>query len=232
MHFHVNRKIADKKAVQIPIDGRTLQGDLAVPSAARGIVVFALGSGSGRLSPRNRYVARELQQAGLATLLMDLFTTEEEKLDDESAALSFDINLLATRLIEVTGWLARQQNTASLRISYFGASTGAAAALLAAAEIPDFVAAIVSRGGRPDLAKEALRRVLAPTLLIVGGKDWTVFQLNRKALAELRGEKRLEIAPGAGHLFEEPGALETVAHMAKNWFARYLCDTTGEVQAA
>jgi putative phosphoribosyl transferase len=149
-----NRVITDEKAVQIPIDGRILQGDLAIPGSARGIIVFAHGSVSSRLSPRNRYVAWKLQHAGMATLLMDLLTTEEEELEEESYALRSNIELLATRLIEVTGWLAGQQNTASLRIGYFGASTGAAAALVAAAEIPNFVDAIVLRGGRPDLAGE------------------------------------------------------------------------------
>ena len=210
------------KAVQIPIRGRILQGDLTIPDSARGIILFAHGSGSSRLSPRNRYVARQLENAGLATLLMDLLTREEEKIDAESGALRFDIELLAHRLIESTRWLAERQNTKSLRVGYFGASTGAAAALVAAATIPDLVGAVVSRGGRPDLAGQWLRKVLAPTLLIVGGEDGTVLELNRSALAELRGEKRLEIVPGARHLFEEPGALETVAQLATRWFTRHI----------
>ena len=211
-----------KKAVRIPINGRVLHGDLAIPDLARGIILFAHGSGSSRFSPRNRYVATQLQSAGLATLLMDLLTAEEEKIDSESAALRFDIKLLAERLIATTWWLAEQPNMASFRIGYFGASTGAAAALIAAATVPDLAAAVVSRGGRPDLAEGQLRKVVAPTLFIVGGKDWTVLRLNRIALAELRGEKRLEIVPGATHLFEEPGALESVADLAKKWFLRYV----------
>jgi dienelactone hydrolase len=210
------------KAVQIPIGEVTLQGDLAIPDSAIGVVVFAHGSGSGRLSPRNRYVAQVLQEAGLATLLMDLLTSEEEAFDAQTAALRFDIGLLARRLIEATRWLAVQSETAPLPIGYFGASTGAAAALVAAAELSDLIEAVVSRGGRPDLAGERLRQVLAPTLLIVGSRDAVVLALNRKAFAELPGEKKLEIVPGATHLFEEPGALETVAQLARNWFVLYL----------
>ena len=232
MEYVDDEPSTNAQAVQIPSNGLTLQGDLTIPESARGIVLFAHGSGSSRLSPRNRYVARELQKAGLATLLMDLLTREEEEIDAHTAALRFDIELLASRLLQATQWVTSQQNTASLRIGYFGASTGAAAALVAAAEIPDLVAAIVSRGGRPDLAGEALRRVLAPTLLIVGGNDWTVLELNRKAFAELPGEKRLEIVPGASHLFEEPGALETVAKLARNWFVLYMSRTTDGTQAA
>ena len=220
MNHRENR--AAEKPVQIPIHGRILQGDLTIPDSARGIILFAHGSGSSRLSPRNRYVARQLENAGLGTLLMDLLTREEEKIDAESGALRFDIELLAHRLMESTRWLADRQNTKSLRVGYFGASTGAAAALVAAATIPDLVAAVVSRGGRPDLAGRWLSKVLAPTLLIVGGEDWTVLELNRTALAELRGEKRLEIVPGASHLFEEPGALEAVAQLATTWFTRHI----------
>jgi putative phosphoribosyl transferase len=220
------------QAIEIPIGETVLQGDLAVPDCANGIVLFAHGSGSSRHSPRNRYVAQVLQEAGLATLLMDLLTPDEEAFDAHTAALRFDIELLARRLAETAGWLLDQPQTAQLRIGYFGASTGAAAALVAAAELPDLVAAVVSRGGRPDLAGEALEHVVAPTLLIVGGKDWTVFELNRKALAELAGEKRLEIVPGAGHLFEEPGALESVARLAKNWFGRHLSHKIDDTEAA
>ena len=207
-----------KKAVQVPVGGRILQADFAVPESACGVVLFAHGSGSSRHSPRNRYVAQVLQEAGLATLLMDLLTPEEEAFDAHTAALRFNIELLAGRLAKVTGWLLDQPQMAQLRIGYFGASTGAAAALVAAAEL----AAVVSRGGRPDLAGKALLQVAAPTLLIVGGRDSTVLELNRKAFAELPGEKKLEIVPGATHLFEEPGSLESVAQLAKNWFALYL----------
>jgi len=211
-----------ERVLQIPIGGRILEGDVAVPESACGIVLFAHGSGSSRRSPRNRYVARVLQEAGLGTLLMDLLTSEEEAFDAHTAALRFDIELLAGRLMGATEWLLAQPRTAQLRIGYFGASTGAAAALVAAAELPARIAAVVSRGGRPDLAGSALGRVAAPTLLIVGGRDSVVLELNRRALAELPAEKRLEIVPGATHLFEEPGALESVAQLAKNWFALYL----------
>jgi dienelactone hydrolase len=187
-----------------------------------GVVVFAHGSGSSRFSSRNRFVASVLEQAGLATLLMDLLTRDEEVVDQLTAHLRFDIELLAERLVAATDWLAEQDDTTDLPIGYFGASTGAAAALVAAAERPEVVRAIVSRGGRPDLAGPALSRVRAPTLLIVGSRDELVIELNRAALNELRGEKRLEIVPGATHLFEEPGTLEAVARLARDWFVRYL----------
>jgi putative phosphoribosyl transferase len=173
-----------------------------------------------------------LQQAGLATLLMDLLTPGEEVLDVQTAALRFDIELLGGRLVETTLWLLEQPHTAQLPIGYFGASTGAAAALVAAAKHTNLVSAIVSRGGRPDLAGEALRQVIAPTLLIVGGRDPLVLEFNRKALAELAGEKKLEIVPGATHLFEEPGALEAVAQLAKNWFVQYLSRATQRTRTA
>jgi putative phosphoribosyl transferase len=213
---------ARERAVQIPISRVSLHGDLAISNSAIGIVLFAHGSGSGRHSPRNRYVAQVLQEAGLATLLMDLLTFEEEAFDSQTAALRFDIELLARRLIEATRWLVVQSETSQLPIGYFGASTGAAAALVAAGELPELVEAVVSRGGRPDLATEALRQVVAPTLLIVGSRDTVVLELNRKALAELPGEKKLEIVPDATHLFEEPGALEAVARLARNWFVFHL----------
>jgi pimeloyl-ACP methyl ester carboxylesterase len=199
-----------------------LGGDLVVPDTAGGVVLFAHGSGSSRHSLRNRYVAKVLQQAGLATLLMDLLTTDEDALDAQTGALRFDVELLARRLVDVTSWLIDQPQTAQLPIWYFGASTGAAAALVAAANRPNSVSAVVSRGGRPDLAGDALRHVVAPTLLIVGGRDTLVLELNRKAFAELPGEKKLEIVPDATHLFEEPGALESVAQLAKSWFVLYL----------
>ncbi|HZO88860.1 MAG TPA: alpha/beta fold hydrolase [Chthonomonadaceae bacterium] len=209
--------------VQISIGPVVLDGDLTVPEALRGVVLFAHGSGSSRHSPRNKYVAQILQEDGFATLLMDLLTRDEEAVDNTTRHLRFDIDLLAQRLVGATDWLLQNPITQKLPIGYFGASTGAAAALVAAAERPDRVAAVVSRGGRPDLAGEALPRVQAPTLLIVGGNDWPVIPLNEQALAQLRiQDKRLEIVPGATHLFEEPGALEEVARLASDWFVRYL----------
>jgi putative phosphoribosyl transferase len=191
-------------------------------------VLFAHGSGSSRHSPRNRYVAWLLNQANLATLLVDLLTSDEETIDLRTGQLRFDIELLAERLISVTDWLMQQRETRRLRIGYFGASTGAGAALVAAAERPDMVGAVVSRGGRPDLAGAALARVRAPTLLIVGGNDFQVIELNRAAFALLRGEKQLVIVPGATHLFEEPGALDEVARLARDWFKRYLLTQSHE----
>jgi len=202
-----------------------LEGNLSLPEGARGIVLFAHGSGSSRHSPRNRYVAQILNEAKLATLLVDLLTPDEEAIDLRTAHLRFDIGLLAERLVGVTDWLTQYPDTRHLRVGYFGASTGAAAALVAAAQRPDAVDAVVSRGGRPDLAGPALALVRAPTLLIVGGNDFEVVELNRRALALLRCEKRLEIVPGATHLFEEPGALEVVARLAREWFERYLMPT-------
>ncbi len=200
----------------------TLAGDLTMAEESVGVVLFAHGSGSSRHSPRNRQVAVALNDAGLATLLLDLLSEDEEELDLQTGELRFDIALLGRRVVAATDWLVAHSETATLPIGYFGASTGAAAALVAAAERPDPVGAIVSRGGRPDLAGPALGRVRAPTLLIVGGEDRVVIGLNREALAELHVEKALEIVPGATHLFEEPGALEQVAELARNWFARYL----------
>lgn len=211
-----------ERAVTLDIDGVRLSGDLAHPPGARGLVLFAHGSGSSRLSPRNRYVAGVLQQAGLATLLFDLLTADEERRDAVTAELRFDIPLLGRRLGAATDWVRARPETADLPVGYFGASTGAAAALIAAAERPGAVRAVVSRGGRPDLAGAALPRVAAPTLLIVGGADTPVIALNRRAMAALRAEVHLEIVPGAGHLFEEPGALEQVARLARDWFQRHL----------
>jgi len=208
--------------VLVPAGGVTLEGTLARPEGARGVVLFAHGSGSSRLSPRNRHVARVLNETALATLLVDLLTPEEEAIDARTAHLRFDISLLAERLVAATDWLADHPDTRSLRVGYFGASTGAAAALVAAAVRSDAVGAVVSRGGRPDLAGRALALVRAPTLLIVGGRDAQVLELNREAFAQLTCEKRLEIVPGATHLFEEPGALDRVALLARDWFARYL----------
>lgn len=213
----------EEREVLVPAGPVTLEGNLGVPEGARGAVLFAHGSGSGRHSPRNRYVAEELQRAGLATLLIDLLTPEEEEEDLRTGELRFDIGLLAERLVGATGWLEQNPDTRQLWIGHFGASTGAAAALVAAARLPKSVAAIVSRGGRPDLAgRDSLSRVQAPTLLIIGGRDEPVIGMNRQAMEHLRSEKRMEIVPGATHLFEEPGALEAVARLAAGWFLRHL----------
>ncbi len=210
------------RSVRVPVGAVSLDGDLCIPEGAQGLVLFAHGSGSGRHSPRNRYVAGALQERRLATLLIDLLTVEEEVVDMRSGELRFDIGLLAGRLIGATDWLGTNDTTRALRVGYFGASTGAAAALVAAAERPAAVGAVVSRGGRPDLAAEVLPRVQAPTLLIVGGNDVPVIGMNREALALMRAQAQLVIVPGATHLFEEPGALEEVARLAGDWFARYL----------
>ena len=211
-----------EQSVRVRAGAVTLDGDLSLPDGARAIVLFAHGSGSSRLSPRNRHVADLLNEAGLATLLVDLLTPEEEVTDARTARLRFDIRLLAERLVEVTDWLRERAETRGLRLGYFGASTGAAAALVAAAMRPEAVGAIVSRGGRPDLAGRTLSLVRAPTLLIVGGEDGVVIELNRQALAELRAEATLVVVPGATHLFEEPGALDEVARLAREWFERHL----------
>jgi putative phosphoribosyl transferase len=209
--------------VRIAAGPVTLAGDLDVPEGARGVVLFAHGSGSSRHSPRNRFVAGALQEGGLATLLIDLLTAEEEDRERYTRHLRFDIGMLAGRLIDVTDWLAEQPQTHGLKVGYFGASTGAGAALVAAAERPEAVGAVVSRGGRPDLAGEvALARVRAPTLLIVGGEDTPVIALNRQAMAQMSSLVSLEIIPGASHLFEEPGTLEEVARLARGWFERFL----------
>jgi dienelactone hydrolase len=208
-------------AVQIPTVSATIGGDLQVPAGASGAVLFAHGSGSGRLSPRNRFVAESLQSAGLATLLIDLLSKQEEAVDRESAALRFDIGLLAQRLEQAIGWLAEQSLTRALPIGLFGASTGAAAALVAASRSGS-VRAVVSRGGRPDLARDALLQVHVPVLLIVGSSDDGVVQLNQQAFRMLPGVKRLELVPRATHLFQEPGALDQVAKLAQKWFLEYL----------
>ena len=211
-----------RRHVTVPAGGARLEGDLTVPRETIGTVVFAHGSGSGRFSPRNQYVAAELVRGGLATLLMDLLTSAEEAIDSRTAHLRFDIRLLSERVIAAIDWLEADEQVGSLHVGCFGASTGAAAALVAAAERPRKVRAVVSRGGRPDLAGEALRRVTAPTLLIVGSRDTEVLRLNQEAQRLLAGESRLEIVPGATHLFEEPGALEQVAALARDWFVRHL----------
>lgn len=201
----------------------TLEGTLGLPEHAAGIVLFAHGSGSSRHSPRNRYVAQVLQSKGIGTLLFDLLTSKEEAIDQYNAELRFNIPFLAKRLVGATEWLLCQPDTQTLKVGYFGASTGAAAALVAAAELPDAVAAVVSRGGRPDLAADALGTVRAPTLLIVGGDDVPVIGMNQEALSKMRcPEKKLVIVPGATHLFEEPGTLEEVARLAAEWFAEHL----------
>jgi dienelactone hydrolase len=208
--------------VKIPTRDVALDGDLTLVADSPGLVVFAHGSGSSRHSPRNRYVADILHETGLSTLLFDLLTLDEERAERLTAHLRFDISLLAGRLIAVLDWLHTDPRMARLRMGCFGASTGAAAALVAAAQRPEEVGAIVSRGGRPDLAGDALPAVRAPTLLIVGGRDETVIELNREAMARMRAPVRLEIVPGGTHLFEEPGTLEQVAALAARWFQEYL----------
>jgi len=220
-------RLAAERQVVLESGGVVLEGDLTQPQPARGAVVFAHGSGSSRLSPRNRYVAGVLQDAGLATLLMDLLCAREEEIDARTGHLRFDVGLLAGRLIEATDWLERQPETRDLPLGYFGASTGAGAALVAAAARPDRVAAVVSRGGRPDLAGDALPRVQAPTLLIVGGEDRPVLAMNEDAQSRMSAPTRLEIVPGATHLFEEPGALEQVASLASLWFVGNLVPSRG-----
>jgi dienelactone hydrolase len=212
----------EERLVLVATGAVTLEGNLSLPEGAAAVVLFAHGSGSSRHSPRNRRVARLLNQAKLATLLVDLLTAREEAMDLRTAHLRFNIGLLAERLIGATDWLTEHPDTRHLRVGYFGASTGAGAALVAAAERPEVVGAVVSRGGRPDLAGPPLARVQAPTLLIVGGNDLPVIQLNRMAFARLRGEKQLVIVPGATHLFEEPGALDEVARLAREWFEKCL----------
>jgi dienelactone hydrolase len=218
----MNRSTLRETLVHLPAGDATLEGELVVPEQATGVVLFAHGSGSSRHSSRNKFVAGALQAAGLATLLIDLLTREEEAIDQHTAHLRFDIQLLAGRLLAATRWLGEEPSTRALEVGYFGASTGAGAALVAAAAEPERIGAVVSRGGRPDLAGKALPRVRAPTLLIVGGRDLQVLELNRAAMARMQPETRLEIVPGASHLFEEPGALEVVAQLARDWFLRYL----------
>jgi putative phosphoribosyl transferase len=218
--------------VRIPAGRATLDGSLTIVrhgesvrrriDQAIGLVLFVHGSGSSRHSPRNQFVARTLNNAGLATLLFDLLTPEEELVDMRTAELRFDIGLLAERLVHATKWASEQAQTRDLRVGYFGSSTGGGAALVAAAELPNHVDAVVSRGGRPDLAGDALPKVKAPTLLIVGSEDRVVIDLNEEARAQMRCQVKIDIVPGASHLFEEPGALEQVAKLASNWFTRYL----------
>jgi dienelactone hydrolase len=213
---------SNERPVLIPTDGAVLEGILSIPKAARAVVLFAHGSGSSRHSPRNRHVAQELNRVGFATLLTDLLTTDEETLDLRTRRLRFDIELLTRRVVGPTDWLMQNPEFRNVRIGYFGSSTGAAAALAAAAERPQFVGAVVSRGGRPDLAGSALPRVRAPTLLIVGGKDLEVITMNEKAAACFQVECSLELVANATHLFEEPGALDEVVRLTRGWFTRHL----------
>jgi putative phosphoribosyl transferase len=217
-----------EQAVTIP--PYDLYGDLVLPNGATGLVIFAHGSGSSRRSSRNRYVARQLNRGRLATLLMDLLTEKEERIDARTQHLRFDIGMLAERLGNAAQWAGTQQETRDLMIGYFGASTGAGAALVAAGDHPERIAAVVSRGGRPDLAGHALTRVEAPTLLIVGGEDHAVIEMNTAAIRALRCEKRLVVVPGATHLFEEPGTLEQVSELAREWFQNHFV-LQGEARA-
>ena len=212
----------EENLVRIPAGKAILEGNLVMPDGAKGLVLFAHGSGSGRFSPRNQYVAKLLNKAGIATLLIDLLTKEEEAVDMRTSEFRFDIDLLSERLIAATEWIKNNPSTKNLALGYFGASTGAAAALRAAAEFPEDVKAVVSRGGRPDLSMEYLSKVRASTLLLVGGRDTAVLELNKQAMKNLLSEKKLEIVPGASHLFEEPGKLEEVARLSIDWFTAKL----------
>lgn len=209
------------QTIDIPINQISITGDICLPSDAKAIIIFAHGSGSSRFSPRNQYVAKQLNLAGFATLLLDLLTPAEDREDEITRKWRFDISLLAERLATATDWVLHQPSYKKLKIAYFGASTGAAAALIAAALKNTNIYAVVSRGGRPDLAGEYLSKVSAPTLLIVGGNDDVVIDLNKEAQEKLQTESKLEIVPGATHLFEEPGTLEQVAKLAINWFKKY-----------
>jgi putative phosphoribosyl transferase len=214
--------IHNQTEMKIPIGNVVVEGTLTLMPGSKGVVLFAHGSGSGRFSPRNQYVAKEFNRANIGTLLFDLLTKEEEEEDILTAEYRFDIALLAKRLIGATEWLRNDPKTRKLAFGYFGASTGAAAALIAAAKLPNEIAAVVSRGGRPDLGGEYLRGVVAPTLLLVGGLDTEVIELNQEALDQMTAEKKMVIVPGATHLFEEPGTLEQVAKLSTEWFLRYL----------
>jgi len=219
---HVVSDTGDIRTVQIPSGQIKLEGELNIPANATGVVLFAHGSGSSRHSPRNQFVAQTIREAGVGTLLFDLLTREEEAVDISTRHLRFDIALLAERLVDATSWIKGESATSNLNVGYFGSSTGGGAALVAAANPGSEVGAVVSRGGRPDLAGDALPLVTAPTLLIVGGLDYAVIRMNEEAFAQLRCEKELKIIPGATHLFEEPGTLEKVAWLAADWFQKYL----------
>ena len=225
----MSRKSFEKenRDIEIPAGNVQLNGELIIPEGATGIVLFAHGSGSSRHSPRNQFVARVIREGGIGTLLFDLLTSEEESADIYTRHLRFDIRLLAERLMEATRWLEKDSDTSDLNVGFFGASTGGGAALVAAAELGADVKAVVSRGGRPDLAGAALPKVTAPTLLIVGERDEPVIEMNEKALAQLNCEKELKIVPNATHLFEEPGTLEEVARLATEWFKRHLSGESG-----
>jgi putative phosphoribosyl transferase len=220
--MRVSTQIVTPRPVRLEVADVSLSGDLSLPADARGLVLFAHGSGSSRRSPRNRAVAEVLQHRRLGTLLLDLLTEREELLDTTTAQFRFDIPLLADRLVAAIDWAQAHPPTSSLPVGLFGASTGAAAALIAAAKRPTVVNAVVSRGGRPDLAEDSLGAVRAPTLLIVGGRDDVVIELNRQAFARLKSPKQLQIVPNATHLFEEPGALEAVSRLARDWFIQHL----------
>ncbi len=211
-----------ENSIMITSGHAVINGNLSIPEDAKAAVLFAHGSGSSRFSPRNRQVAREINRAGMATLLIDLLTSREEEVDVLTAEYRFDIDLLAQRLVDATVWLKKNPATRDLDVGYFGSSTGAAAALIAAAKLPDVAKAVVSRGGRPDLAGQYLNQVKAPTLLIVGGNDDVVIGLNKEAMKQMSAEKQLEIVPGATHLFEEPGKLEEVSRLAIDWFKKHL----------
>jgi putative phosphoribosyl transferase len=211
-----------RNEIEIPLKNVRLQGELTLPSNSLGLVFFAHGSGSSRHSPRNQFVAGALHRANVGTLLFDLLTAEEEQTEAHTGHLRFDIRMLAERLLGATRWAFDQVTTRDISAGYFGSSTGAAAALVAAAEMGEAISAVVSRGGRPDLAGDSLERVTAPTLLIVGGNDKSVIQLNEEAYARMHCEKALRIVPGASHLFEEAGTLEKVAQTASEWFADHL----------
>ena len=210
------------KEIEITADKVVLKGNLSIPKNAKAIILFAHGSGSSRFSPRNQYVAQVLYKAGLATLLMDLLTKEEELIDEQTGELRFNIEFLADRLIGATTWLKKNSEAKKLAVGYFGSSTGAGAALIAAAKYPADIKTIVSRGGRPDLAMPYLKKVKASVLLIVGGNDIPVIRMNKEAMKHLSIEKKLEIVPGANHLFEEPGKLEEVAKLAAGWFTKHM----------
>ena len=218
----MRRATVGEKEVTIPVGKEVVYGNLTVPQGAKGIVLFAHGSGSSRFSTRNTQVAREINAAGIATLLIDLLTQEEEAVDEFTGEFRFNIDLLAQRLVHATEWVKKNPNTKSLVVGYFGASTGAAAALIAAAKLPEQVKAIVSRGGRPDLAGQHLPDVKAHTLLIVGGDDTEVLELNKQASQQMTSERKIVVVPGAAHLFEEPGKLEEVARLAIGWFSKHL----------
>jgi len=219
---HAVKRRVHHRHVEIPAADAVLRGDLSVVDDSLGVVVFAHGSGSSRFSPRNRYVAEVLQDAGISTLLMDLLTADEETIDNRTARLRFDIPLLADRLVAASDWIRQVPDVQGLPVGLFGSSTGAAAALVAAARRSETISAVVSRGGRPDLAGADLPGVSAPTLLVVGGNDTPVIELNRQSMAQMKTAMQLEIIPGATHLFEEPGALDRVAHLAADWFAQHF----------